>query len=159
MLFTFQIRAAYDDGGLVFGIMSYNLSTSTHSIRLYDPRMYEKGPFQEICPNSQLIEKGFQRRRGLRTPLSSSAHAVWTDFEFSSDGLHILVNTVNTQVAEGGTTSAVLLLDGFNADVEPAVLYRSQNAIGDTRMHVEEGHKEVKDPTAPLGACFSMDGR
>ena len=44
-----QVRAAYDESGLIFGIM-HSSAHSQHSIKLYDIRNYGKGPFQDIAP-------------------------------------------------------------------------------------------------------------
>ena len=56
----------------------------------------------------------------------------WTGIEFSGDGMHILVNT---------KTDVVLVLDGFQKDVDPIVILRKN------------------EENTNLGACFTSNAQ
>lgn len=55
LLISPQVRVAYDDSGLVFGVMSSYDNNMSHSIKLYDARNYDKGPFQDIAPAPSVV--------------------------------------------------------------------------------------------------------
>lgn len=123
----------------------------------------------------------------IRTQLQKHAHAcvLWTDFEFSLDGNHILVNSVDNGPVPGGvlksrsvsemgedgfvaattSSSAVLVLDGFRSDIEPSVVLRSKKPLptvaaaqGSSGAGASAGSGSSSGPVQ-LGACFSSDGR
>lgn len=127
-------KVSYDGAGLVFGVLGQDTRTRMHSLRLFDARAYEKGPFDDIAPNSQTLSQAlFRHHSHAQLPpqqLQRMVQASWTDFEFSNDGLHILVNT---------NSDCLYVLDGFKRDVEPVVIFRKNDA------------------GLPLGACFSTD--
>ena len=127
-----DVCVSYDGSGVIFGVMATDAATKSHHIRLYDARNYEKGPFEDLAPSNMLLHHVFAKKMQSQFNAISITQRMiqcqWTGFEFSSDGLHILVNT---------NTDAVLVLDGFKKEVEPMVVLR-KNESGMT-----------------LGTCFS----
>lgn len=140
MLFLFiqndaQINISYDDSGVIFGVMCGDTTTGSHSIRLFDVRNYQKGPFQDIAPTKQLIDRVLAPKVGVSiSPVQLVKHqnCKWTDFEFSGDGNHLLVNT---------NSNMQLILDGFKPETEPIAICQ-KNELG-----------------CKLGACWSPDAR
>lgn len=128
-------RVAYDHTGIIFGVMAKSTSTGQHSVKLYDARNYEKGPFVNIAPSEQSIEHALARADAdmdlphVHRALASS----WLDISFSPDGTKVLVNT---------SSDILLSLDGFRSDVEPVVLCGRSNTSN-----------------LMLGACFSPDSK
>ena len=130
----------YDRSGIIFGVQCRDYRKGLHSIKLFDARMYENGPFQDIAPQPNLLEsavmKGLQHS-GSATPsrqeIASQLSKTWSNFEFSPDGLKILVNT-------GG--DSLFVLDGFKEETEPLAICGRSNSTG-----------------GPLGACFSADSK
>lgn len=124
----------YDGTGLVFGVMCQDDRSKLHNIKLFDARKYEKGPFQDIVPTSSVFESALTNampslnRQGVQRLML----APWTNFEFSPDGLHLLVNTAS---------DLLYVLDGFQPK-EPVVITARKNENG-----------------LALGACFSADAR
>ena len=128
-------RVAYDNTGVVFGVMAKSTSTGQHSVKLYDARNYEKGPFVDIAPTEQAVQAALTLAGGdmdlsqIHRALASS----WVDFYFSPDGAKVLVNT---------NSDVLLSLDGFRPDIEPIVLLGRRNSLNMT-----------------LGVCFSPDSK
>ncbi len=129
-------RVAYDNTGVVFGVMAKSTSTGQHSVKLYDARNYANGPFVDIAPTEQSVENALAKadpdmeRSQIHRALASS----WTHFYFSPDGAKVLVNT---------NSDILLSLDGFRPDVEPIVLCGRNNASS----------------LSSLGLCFSPDSK
>jgi COMPASS component SWD2 len=141
-----RITASYDfnstSSGNLFGVLAYNNRKNTHSLRLYDARNYEKGPFEDTCaPSLSAIEGGIRAAQDPSSALSSEqinrlVSAPWTSFEFSPDGSKILVNT---------KSEMMLILDSFSNEdnvIEPIIIVNRKN-----------------DSSISLGACFSADGQ
>jgi len=125
---------AYDTAGLIFGVLCYDNKLKSHSIRLYDARSYETGPFQDIAPPPSAIESALSKLSNITTSQTQRAlQAQWTSFEFSPDGQKILVNT---------SSDLMLVLDSFSAETEPVLLTNRKNDIG-----------------VNLGSCFSADAQ
>lgn len=124
---------AYDSSGLVFGVMSSSLKDKTQSIRLFDARQTDSGPFQVISPTEQVLTEVLATQfPTLETESKQRAvSSAWTSFQFTSDGSHILVNT---------DSDVLWLLDGFRPDVAP-------KAVG-----VRKNESQQR-----LGACVSTD--
>ena len=117
---TERLFASYDAGGLIFGVLCFGTRLKYHSLKLYDARSFEQGPFQDIAPKSHLIESALSKLpnvsifpRGLQTPQ-------WSDFAFSNDGLRILVNN---------QSEYLYVIDSFNAEAEPVIISR-KNELG-----------------------------
>jgi COMPASS component SWD2 len=130
----------YDGTGLVFGVQVQDEKTLLHSIKLFDARAYDNGPFQDIVPDYPLLCSAVQKGMAVagnesptRPALSAMLNTTWSGFEFSPDGLHLLVNT---------TTDLMLVIDGFKEDTEPVAICARKNDTGYT-----------------LGACFSADAK
>lgn len=129
--------SAYDTSGLIFGVLCYDNSIRHHSLRLFDSRSYERGPFQEIIPSLNAIENSVKNMKDSSSITHQqslrSLQSIWSSFEFSPDGQRILVNT---------TSDLVLVFDSFNTEVEPTFIFNRKNDSGVT-----------------LGTCFSADGQ
>ena len=130
----------YDGTGVVFGVQVQDQKTLLHSVKLFDARAYENGPFQDIVPDYPVLNAAVHKGMivaGNEAPskaaISAMLNATWSSFHFSPDGLHILVNT---------TSDLMLVLDGYKEDVEPIAICGRKNDTG-----------------APLGACFSADAK
>jgi COMPASS component SWD2 len=126
---------SYDSSGLVFGVLCYDDRSKSHSLRLFDARSYEHGPFQDIAPKNSTLEKAASKiNLGITQALQTQRvlSSQWNSFEFSPDGLKILVNT---------QSEFLFLVDSFNADAEPSILCRKN------------------DSGCSLGACFSGDAQ
>ncbi len=127
-------RVAYDNSGLVFSVMAKSLATGQHTLKLFDARNYEKGPFVDIAPTHASIEQALTADSTLE---SSQIHRTlassWHDMSFSPDGAKILVNTAS---------DVLLCLDAFRPDIPPVVLSGRKNTSG---VH--------------LGACFTPDSK
>lgn len=122
---------AFDESGLIFGVLAQNERTKEHNIRLYDKRKIENGPFDNIAPNLEKIENALNKIRSLnKTQVQRALQVQWNSFEFSPEGYHILVNT---------QSDLLLILDGFVAN-EPVIICNRKN-----------------DTASNLGACFSSD--
>lgn len=125
---------SFDSSGLIFGVMTSSLKDNTHSIRLFDARQHESGPFQVISPAvdtylevlaEQQPSLDIDSRRRIATK------SMWTSFQFSTDGNNILVNT---------DSDLVWLLDGYRPDMPPKVVGPRRN-----------------EAAARLAACISTD--
>lgn len=114
-------RVAYDSSGVVFGVVAKSTQTGQHSVKLYDARNYEKGPFINIAPTEEVVQNSLTKSHPDMEP--SHVHRVlasaWHDFCFSPDGAKVLVNT---------SSDVLLCLDGFRPDVEPVVLSGRKNS-------------------------------
>ena len=125
--------AQYDGTGLVFGIKGQDERSKLHNIKLFDARAYGNGSFQDIVPTSAMMEAALLKAQpGLsRLQLQKIVSLPWTSFEFSPDGLHLLINTQG---------EVLYVLDGYQAK-EPLAIFRKNDA------------------GLALGACFSADAR
>lgn len=123
----------FDESGLVFGVMSQDMRSKRHYIKLYDYRNYSAGPFENIVPAGNLLEASMMKSNHSlhSSQIKQSLHAPWSSFEFTTDGNNLLVNS---------QSDFVYILDGFRPDVEPVSLYRKNDA------------------GQALGACFSPTG-
>ena len=129
----------YEGEGLVFGVQYQDYRTQGQSLKLFDARAIEKGPFQTISPKYEVLKnavtKGMMKAGGGSAPtrgqLAKAMQAQWTDFAFSPDGLKILINT---------KSDLLLILDGFEETVEPVAICHRKN-----------------ETNSQLGACFSAD--
>lgn len=119
-LTTERSYCAYDSSGMVFGVLSQD-SNSSSSLKLYDARSYENGPFENICPSMNMFEQALVSANPSmnQQQLSRLMKAKWTSFEFSCDGgQQVLLNT---------NSEALFLLDGFKATAEPKVILSRKN--------------------------------
>jgi COMPASS component SWD2 len=142
-----RVTASYDFNsqscGNLFGVLAYNTRKNSHSLRLFDARNYEKGPFEDCVPPLSVIESGIKSAlsQDPSNPLNTDQlnrllASPWTSFEFSPDGSKILVNT---------KSEMMLILDSFLTDdnvIEPIIIVNRKN-----------------DSNLSLGACFSADGQ
>jgi COMPASS component SWD2 len=126
-----RLYASYDASGLVFGVLCFDSKQKLHSLRLFDSRNYESGPFQDIAPTS--LEKAIAKSPTTSAQSQKILQAPWTSFEFSPDGQRILVNT---------STDVILALDSFSPDNDPLIITGRKNDMG-----------------ASLGTCMSADGQ
>ena len=149
-----QVSVAYDAAGAVFGVSCLDGNTRSRSIKLFDVRNFEQGPFLDLAPTPEKLATALSTAAATNGAKdkdmmgSSSASAVppysqlltqaqrtlestWTGFEFSTDGFHILVNT----------NESLILVDAFKEDVPPVVIPKKNDA-GMT-----------------LGACLSSDAK
>jgi len=123
----------FDGSGLVFGVLAQDERTKLHNIKLFDARSYEK-PFADIVPSSAIMKAAIARAAPTLNDqgISRLLHAPWTGFDFSPDGLHLLVNT---------QSDLLYVLDGFSPK-DPVVITGRKNESG-----------------LNLGACFSADAK
>lgn len=123
-----------DTSGVIFGVLAYNSKKSFHTLRLYDMRAYDSGPFQDICPQenafTQVLSSEFPQ---MAEDAKSKTKSTWTSFEFCRDGGHILINT---------DAEHMWMIDSFRADVPPTVLGPRKNESG-----------------LILGCCYSGDAK
>lgn len=130
--------AAFDPSGVVFGVLAYDTVKCCHTLRLFDARSFDRGPFQDIAPSIQTIENVLNQKLANNPNINQksftqrSLQAQWVEFEFSPDGQRILVNT---------QSDLMLSIDSFNSDAEPSIIVNRKNDAG-----------------LSLGACFSADG-
>lgn len=130
----------YDGTGVVFGVQVQDQKTLLHSIKLFDARAYENGPFQDIVPDYPVLNAAVQKGMAAagneapsKTAISAMLNTTWSGFDFSPDGLHLLVNT---------TSDLMMVLDGYKEEVEPIAICARKNDTG-----------------SALGACFSADAK
>jgi WD40 repeat protein len=135
-----QVSVAYDGTGLVFGVCCIDGKSKKRSIKLFDARNYQQGPFEDLSPS---VERMIAALQGQPTqaaaspsqPTHSQAMRIlqssWHGFEFSPDGFHLLVNS----------SEALIVLDGFKKDAPLVVIPRKG------------------EYSSPLGACFSADAK
>lgn len=141
-------KVAYTHDGLLFGVMARNNSASTNCIRLFDARSYDKGPFLQLRPSRQQLQKAlkrsnpqldsFQHERCLSSP--------WVSFCFSPDGTRALVSTA---------CGLLISLDAFNDDGDPVTIFTE----AETRVEASQSKGLALSQTASLGCCFTPDSR
>jgi COMPASS component SWD2 len=129
--------AAFDTGGLVFGVMCQSGATGTHYLKLYDARNYDQGPFANIAPSPDLICRAMEKQHQDPNFISRNMNLLWTHFEFSADGKKVLVNT---------NSDLVLVCDSFQAETEPVAICSRNSTMGSETM-------------TPVAAAFSPDSR
>lgn len=131
---TEQSSVAYDGTGLVFGVSCFDGKSRSRSIKLYDARNFEQGPFENLSPSFDQITSALSSNQSTTLAQAQAQRILqsnWSGFEFSPDGFHLLVNT----------NEALIVLDGFKKDVPPIVIPR-KNESGTT-----------------LGGCLSADAK
>lgn len=142
--------ASYDKTGLVFGVMCRN-SVGKHSLKLFDARKYDKGPFADIIPTDDHIKSAL-----AKTPkydpsvLERNVHAEWTGFEFSSDGRSILINTA---------ADMVLVVDSFNPSLEPLALRCRDTGAGPNYEPCYDDPNPAIYRPPRFGATFTPDSK
>lgn len=105
-----QPSCAFDSAGLVFGILAQDSRRGTPSLKLFDSRNYQGGPFANIFPSSALIERSLANKSFNVSQVHKMLQSNWTDFEFSGDGgQSVLVNN---------NSEALLILDGYRFVVD-----------------------------------------
>jgi COMPASS component SWD2 len=124
----------FDESGVVFGVICQNSINKKQHLKLFDARNYEVGPFQDLAPDSTTLSNSIRKAFPLISDnlVSKAVQNPWNTLEFSSDGNHILINTLSDYL---------LVLDGFRSDVEPVAIPRKNDAM------------------LPLGACFSSNAK
>jgi COMPASS component SWD2 len=131
---TEQTSVAYDGTGLVFGVSCFDGNTRSRSIKLFDARNFEQGPFEDLSPSFEQITNALSANQSVALAQAQAQRILqsnWSSFEFSPDGFHLLVNT----------SEALIVLDGFKKGITPIVIPRKN----------ESG--------TPLGGCLSADAK
>jgi COMPASS component SWD2 len=132
----------YDGTGVAFGVQVQDQNTLLHSIKLFDVRAYDNGPFQDIVPDYPLLQSavkngminsGINDNPNITSINNMLSNTTWTDFHFSPDGNHVIINTNN---------DILFILDGYKEDVEPIAICNRKNTLG-----------------VPLGISFSSDAK
>lgn len=82
LLATGRPCVAYDSAGLIFAVTS-----DSGTVRLFDPRSYQKGPFESFALKDDKAE--------------------WTKLEFSPDGQRLMLSAAS---------NLVVILDAFRGD-------------------------------------------
>ena len=144
-----QVSASFDSAGAVFGVSCLDGNTRSRSIKLYDVRNFEAGPFLDLAPSAEKIATALGTAAATAATANSAGtttippqsqllaqaqrilQSAWTGFEFSADGFHILVNTAES----------LIIIDAFKEDVPPVVIPKKN-----------EGGMS-------LGACLSADAK
>ena len=131
-----QVSVAYDNAANIIGVSCTDGNTRARSIKLYDVRNMEQGPFMDLAPSVDnlvaamgpvaALPPGHLQQQAQRILTST-----WTGLEFSADGLHMLVNTTET----------LLVIDAFKEGVPPVVIPKKNEA------------------GISLGACMSADAK
>ena len=132
--YTEQASVAYDGTGLVFGVSCFDGKSRSRSIKLFDARNFEQGPFEDLSPSFDQITGALSVNQSLPLAQAQAQRILqsnWSSFEFSPDGFHLLINTAE----------ALIVLDGFKKDVPPVVIPR-KNESGTI-----------------LGGCLSADAK
>ena len=122
----------FDESGLIFGVMAGDIKSNRHSLKLYDARNFQNGPFQDIASSREQLEHACEKLTMSAAQTQRVLGSKWTNFQFSPDGLKILVNT---------NSDSLFVFDGFDPFVEPVVISSRKNEAG-----------------LILGSCFSSDG-
>lgn len=114
---------SFDESGVVFGVMCQDYFTKNHHLKLFDARNFDAGPFEDILPESSIIERAVQNKAldWTHAQIQRCLQGAWSSFEFSTDGNHILVNT---------QSDLLLVLDGFRNDAEPIPVTMRKNEAG-----------------------------
>jgi COMPASS component SWD2 len=131
---TEQTSVSYDGTGLVFGVSCFDGKSRSRSIKLFDARNFEQGPFEDLSPSFDQITNSLSANQSTALAQAQAQRILqsnWSSFEFSPDGFHLLVNT----------SEALIVLDGFKKDVPPVVIPRKN----------ESG--------TALGGCLSADAK
>lgn len=130
---------AYDPSATVIAIAS----PATHSILLYDLRLFDKPPFATF----DLLET--ERRLASTLQQSDSKTGTWTTLEFSNNGEHILVGT---------SGPCHYLLNAFDGNLKAYLHLQKGPVTLPSRADIKDA---VPLDTAGVqgGCCFSPDGR
>jgi WD40 repeat protein len=137
--------------------MSRDASTKEHSIKLFDAREYQKGPFAEIVPSRRAWDASARRLEKVLSGPNASQNdassrqsagaagqlagqavqraldAQWNSLQFSTDGNDVLVNT---------NSDAMMILNAFDAEEAPVLITGRKN-----------------ENSLSLGSSFSVDGK
>lgn len=145
---TINPCVAYEQGGVIFGVMSRTTHLLRNSVKLYDARNYTTGPFLDIAPPKNAVEIALSRVITNMAPLQISrlADTPWSSVEFSPDGRHVLVNT--------GSTFALVLDSYANSEI-PVVIHAPQERESPSTS----SPANQSDPVLILSSCFSADGK
>lgn len=146
-------QVAYTHDGLIFGVLVLNEgSTSTSgssSIRLFDARSYDKGPFMKLDPSPEQLQRAVKLSQPSLDPGAVQlllARSRWTSFCFSPDGTRALVST---------SSGMLISLDAYNADGEPIVYYSEERGMRDSPQLSTPSPSR----TPSLGYCFTPDSK
>lgn len=128
-------RVAYTHDGLLFGVMAKNNSTGSSCIRLYDARNYEQGPFLQLRPSRQQLQRALCTANPHvdADQVQRCVTSSWRSFSFNPDGTRALVNT---------SVGMLISLDAYEKDDDPIVCFAEEN----------------KSPVE-LGCCFTPDSK
>ena len=159
-----QVSVAYDSAGAVFGVSCLDGNTRNRSIKLYDVRNFEAGPFLDLAPSADKIATalGTAAAAAVATAAAAAAAAAAT----AANGASAVPATVPPQSqllaqaqrilqsawtgfefsADGfhilvNTAESLIVIDAFKEDVPPVVIPKKN-----------EGGMS-------LGACLSADAK
>jgi COMPASS component SWD2 len=131
-----QVRAVYDGAGVIFAVSCIDGYTKNRSVKLFDARNYDAGPFKDLSPSAELIASALTNANQSATAAKAQAQRIltssWDSISFSPDGFHLLANA----------SEAVLILDAFKEDSPPVVIPKKNESSG-----------------CDLGACISADAK
>lgn len=128
-------KVAYTHDGLLFGVMAKNTANGTSCIRLFDARSYEQGPFLQLRPTRQQLQRAIKvaNPRLDANQVQRCLTASWDSFSFNPDGTRALVST---------SVGILISLDAYNNDGEPIVCFTEENPS-----------------SLELGCCFTPDSK
>jgi COMPASS component SWD2 len=134
------VRVAHDPDGIIACVLVKDQKTEKQHLHMYNVEscpLANSTAFLDVAPSIQFVRAALSRLEPVLSPLVVEKYlsATWTDFEFSPDGKHILVNT---------NTDMLLIIDAFEGNTkEPMVICSRKNESG----------------LQNLGFCYSADGR
>jgi COMPASS component SWD2 len=139
-------KVAYTHDGLLFGVMVKNTATGSNCIRLFDARSYDKGPFQQLRPSSQRLERALKTSNPSLEPavVQRCLASAWESFSFSPDDTRALVSTA---------CGMLISLDAFSDDGDPVVFFSDES-----RPRPPSGQGQGQGQRA-LGCCCTPDSK
>lgn len=156
-------QVAYTHDGLIFGVLSEEVQSGTGSIRLFDARSYDKGPFLTLQPTQSQLERALKTAQpfleaGAGGPLQRLlAASRWQSFCFSPDGTRALVST---------SSGLLISLDAFSNDgTDPPVVFFTEERSASRRGSPQQPSSPSSSLSSSssslpsLGYCCTPDSK
>jgi len=162
-----QPFAKFDESGMVFGVLCRDNIFRRHTLKLFDARNYEAGPFQDIFPDYKLMESAAIKAARLylnnnnNNPINNNPEGDIYNLSTPNNNNNnqnqiqsIVKKSLQTSWTSfefssdgnhlllNSASDFLLVLDGFRNDVEPLLITSRKNDAG-----------------VALGACFSANSK